>query len=112
MNELVFKSDVINLVHKYFGDEINKLPWKEDGDDLYISGKLVAPLLNHNGALSNAIKELPPVDAIENGIREPMADLIERQAAIDALMAILDKPNHAEFLYTDEIERRFARHTL
>ena len=32
-----------------------------------------------------------------------MADLIERQAAIDALMTILDKPNHAEFLYTDEI---------
>lgn len=32
-----------------------------------------------------------------------MSDLIERQAAIDALMTILDKPNHAEFLYTDEI---------
>ena len=68
MNELVFKSDVINLIHKYFGDEINKLPWKKDGDDLYLSGKLVAPLLNHNAALSNAIKELPPVDAIEIGI--------------------------------------------
>lgn len=32
-----------------------------------------------------------------------MSDLIDRQAAIDALMAILDRPNHAEFLYTDEI---------
>ena len=32
-----------------------------------------------------------------------MQDLISRQAAIDALMAILDKPSHAEFLYTDEI---------
>jgi hypothetical protein len=32
-----------------------------------------------------------------------MSDLISRQAAIDALMAILDRPNHAEFLYTDEI---------
>ncbi len=30
-------------------------------------------------------------------------DLISRQSAIDALMTILDKPNHAEFLYTDEI---------
>ena len=32
-----------------------------------------------------------------------MSDLISRQAAIDALMEILDRPNHAEFLYTDEI---------
>ena len=32
-----------------------------------------------------------------------MQDLISRQAAIDALMEILDRPNHAEFLYTDEI---------
>ena len=32
-----------------------------------------------------------------------MSDLIDRQAAIDALMEILDRPNHAEFLYTDEI---------
>lgn len=32
-----------------------------------------------------------------------MADLIDRQAAIDAAMEILDRPNHAEFLYTDEI---------
>ena len=32
-----------------------------------------------------------------------MDDNISRQAAIDALMEILDRPNHAEFLYTDEI---------
>ena len=32
-----------------------------------------------------------------------MTDLISRQAAIDAFMEILDRPNHAEFLYTDEI---------
>ena len=32
-----------------------------------------------------------------------MSDYISRQAAIDALMEILDRPNHAEFLYTDEI---------
>ena len=32
-----------------------------------------------------------------------MSDLIDRQAAIDALMEILNRPNHAEFLYTDEI---------
>ena len=31
------------------------------------------------------------------------SDCISRHAAIDALMAILDKPKHAEFLYTDEI---------
>lgn len=32
-----------------------------------------------------------------------MNDMISRQAAIDALMEILDRPKHAEFLYTDEI---------
>lgn len=32
-----------------------------------------------------------------------MSDLIDRQMAIDALSAILDNPNHAEFLYGDEI---------
>lgn len=32
-----------------------------------------------------------------------MDDLISRHAAIDALMEIMDRPNHAEFLYTDEI---------
>lgn len=32
-----------------------------------------------------------------------MTDLISKRAAIDTLMEILDRPNHAEFLYTDEI---------
>lgn len=32
-----------------------------------------------------------------------MSDTISRHTAIEVLMAILDKPNHAEFLYTDEI---------
>ena len=32
-----------------------------------------------------------------------MDDTIYRQAAIDALVEILDRPNHAEFLYVDEI---------
>ena len=32
-----------------------------------------------------------------------MNDSISRRAAVDAFMTILDKPNHAEFLYTDEI---------
>ena len=31
--------------------------------------------------------------------------LIYAEDAIDALMEILDRPNHAEFLYTDEICR-------
>ena len=34
---------------------------------------------------------------------DKMDDLISRQAAIDNLMEIIDRPNHAEFLYTDEI---------
>jgi hypothetical protein len=32
-----------------------------------------------------------------------MDDLISRHAAIDALMEIIDRPKHADFLYTDEI---------
>ncbi len=35
-------------------------------------------------------------------------DTIYRQAAIDALMEILDRPNHAEFLYTDEIYKALS----
>ena len=38
-----------------------------------------------------------------------MDDLISRQDAIDALMEILDEPNHAEFLYTDEICKALER---
>ena len=34
---------------------------------------------------------------------ETSGDAISRHDAIDALMEILDRPNHAEFLYTDEI---------
>ena len=45
-------------------------------------------------ALGMAIKALE---------QQPCEETISRQAAIDALMAILDRPNHAEFLYTDEI---------
>lgn len=43
--------------------------------------------------------------AIEALEQEPCTDVISRQAAIDALMELLDRPNHAEFLYTDEICR-------
>jgi hypothetical protein len=32
-----------------------------------------------------------------------MDEYIEREAAIDCLMEVLDMPHHAEFLYTDEI---------
>ena len=38
-----------------------------------------------------------------------MADeYIRRQDAIDTLMEILDRPNHAEFLYTDEIYKALS----
>ena len=37
-----------------------------------------------------------------------MSDLIDRRAAIDALFEILDRPNHAEFLYTDEIHKALS----
>lgn len=41
--------------------------------------------------------------AVEALQRETSGDAISRHDAIDALMEILDRPNHAEFLYTDEI---------
>lgn len=41
--------------------------------------------------------------AVEALKRETSGDAISRHDAIDALMEILDRPNHAEFLYTDEI---------
>ena len=36
---------------------------------------------------------------------EKCGDCVIRQAVIDALMELLDRPNHAEFLYMDEICR-------
>lgn len=34
---------------------------------------------------------------------EERQDIISRRDAIDALMEIMDRPKHADFLYTDEI---------
>lgn len=49
-----------------------------------------------------AIEGLPGVENANQEVKKSN-DCISRQEAIDALMEILDRPNHAEFLYTDEI---------
>ena len=43
------------------------------------------------------------IKKLQSAQLEACEDAISRQAAIDALMEIMDRPNHAEFLYTDEI---------
>ena len=52
---------------------------------------------------ANNIKTLPSAQPVDKDMNVPCTDAIDRQAAIDTLMEILDKPNHADFLYTDEI---------
>lgn len=52
------------------------------------------------------IKEKSKLDFLklcEEEQPETCENAVSRNAAIDALMEILDRPNHAEFLYTDEI---------
>lgn len=59
--------------------------------------KAAVTQIKRNAAIDMAINALK-CSEIPNS-----SDTISRQAAIDALMEILDRPNHAEFLYTDEI---------
>lgn len=55
-------------------------------------------------AMELAVEALKAQDATDTNVGSNN-DTIYRYAAIDALMEILDRPNHAEFLYTDEICR-------
>lgn len=82
------------------GDWCNECPGFDKADCFKLKDKykkewleLMNTLPSVQPKLSNNSKELDN----KNG------ELISRQAAIDNLMEILDRPNHAEFLYTDEI---------
>ena len=51
----------------------------------------------------SALQEQEAKRLIESSLTQKPLDTISRTTAIDALMEIMDRPNHADFLYTDEI---------
>lgn len=64
-----------------------------------LTGDVLGTSEQTHEAIKMAVKALSQLDAPDTNVR----DTISRQAAKDALMEIMDRPNHAEFLYTDEI---------
>ena len=64
MSDLISRRDVVNEIHKYFVEEIDKTPTEidEDGDELYADMPTVNSLLACNKELSNRIKSLPSAE--------------------------------------------------
>ena len=62
--DLISRRDVVNEIHKYFVEEIDKTPTEidEDGDELYADMPTVNSLLACNKELSKRIKSLPSAD--------------------------------------------------
>lgn len=67
MTDYISRADAIEAVHKYFVDAFDDLPTEtdEDGDVIYTDTKSVNELLNHNKAISKALKALPSADAVQ-----------------------------------------------
>ena len=64
--DLISRQDVVNEIHKYFVEEIDKTPTEidEDGDELYADMPTVNSLLACNKELSKRIKSLPSAEAV------------------------------------------------
>jgi len=62
--DLISRQDVVNEIHKYFVEEIDKTPTEidEDGDELYADMPTVNSLLACNKELSKRIKSLPSAE--------------------------------------------------
>lgn len=62
--DLISRQDAINVVHKYFVEEIDKTPHgiDEDGYDVYTDMATVNSLLVCNKEISKALKALPSAD--------------------------------------------------
>lgn len=60
----ISRRDVVNEIHKYFVEEIDKTPTEidEDGDELYADMPTVNSLLACNKELSKRIKSLPSAE--------------------------------------------------
>lgn len=63
--DLISRQDVVNEIHKYFVEEIDKTPTEtdEDGDEVYTDMPTVNSLLACNKELSKRIKALPSAEA-------------------------------------------------
>ena len=67
MSDLISREDAVNEIHKYFFEEINKIPCTkdEDGYEVYIDMPTVNSLFVCNKELSKRIKALLSADAVE-----------------------------------------------
>lgn len=65
MDELIYKQDVIKIIHKFMLEEIEKTPLKidEDGYEIYADTKAVNNLLRLNKNLSKLIMSYPSVNS-------------------------------------------------
>ena len=97
-NEEMFTMAISALKAQMDGDTISK----QDAIDVIQAWKRFETV----EGLVDRINRLPSAQPPCN---ELATDTISRRAAIDALMEILDRPNHAEFLYTDEICRALGQ---
>lgn len=67
MSDLISREDAVNEIHKYFFEEINKIPCTkdEDGYEVYTDMPTVNSLFVCNKELSKRIKALLSAEAVE-----------------------------------------------
>jgi hypothetical protein len=87
MSDLIDKQVVLDTIHLFFTEEIDKIPTKktEDGE-VYVIHKC-QPLFEMNKAICKRIKALPSVSPTQNCVGNALdaLDCISRQAVDDAI---------------------------
>lgn len=89
MSDLIDKQVVLDTIHLFFTEEIDKIPTKktEDGEVLVIHK--CQPLFEMNKAICKRIKALPSVSPTQNCVGNALDmrcdDAISRQAVLDVI---------------------------
>ena len=63
MSDLISREEAIDLIHKYWKNEINKLPEVETEEGLVLDGNY-NEILEHNKAICTALKALPSAEKV------------------------------------------------
>ena len=102
VEDVISRKATLDAIHRYFGKRIEQSPMhKTEDGEVYDLG-ICNPLLEDNKALSQAIKDLPSVQPTCSKMEQ--VDLIDRQAAIDAL-AMADAKKGWKSLRLSEIQK-------
>ena len=89
MSDLIDKQVVLGTIHRFFTEEVDKIPTKktEDGE-VYVIHKC-QPLFEMNKAICKRIKALPSVSPTQNCVGNALDmrcdDAISRQAVLDVI---------------------------